>query len=138
MAMFVFTSLMLPMQEDRRIVEKCTQTLVDNVGILDSSAFFNEPAYDHFKKNLIHHTQNKWTNMEEAYKYLKDQPLFKRIHRNQVPSYEFQDLIELMQPEFKKKGQIIFIEPKYIHIVLNGRVVLRYHEEDPLQYQHIA
>mgnify|MGYP001330764460 CR=1 FL=1 len=38
----------------------------------------------------------------------------------------------------KKAGDIIFDNNKDLHIVLNGRVVLRYHEEDPLEYQYIA
>jgi len=35
-------------------------------------------------------------------------------------------------------GDVIFKEKDNVYIVLNGRVVLRYHEEDPLEYQYIA
>lgn len=38
----------------------------------------------------------------------------------------------------RTQGSIIFNEEGYVHIVLNGRVALRYHQEDPLDYQMIA
>ena len=38
----------------------------------------------------------------------------------------------------KKRGQIVFLDFQHVFIVLNGRIVLRYHEEDPLEYQFIA
>ena len=38
----------------------------------------------------------------------------------------------------KKVGDLVFDEPGQIYIVLNGRVLLRYHEDDPLDYQNIA
>jgi hypothetical protein len=39
----------------------------------------------------------------------------------------------------KKKGDLIFNDSgEHVHIIINGRVVLRYHEEDPLEYQYLA
>ena len=38
----------------------------------------------------------------------------------------------------KTAGDIVFNDDRNVHIVLNGRVLLRYHEEDPLEYQYIA
>ena len=78
--------------------------------------------------------------MKDAYDFLQDKPLFSRLTRNKdrIHSTEIIRLIEKMEIIEKKQGHIIFNEPKYVYIVLNGRVVLRYHEEDPLEYQYIA
>ena len=38
----------------------------------------------------------------------------------------------------KKQGDLVFCDLDHVHIVINGRVVLRYHEEDPLEYQYLA
>ena len=38
----------------------------------------------------------------------------------------------------KSLGDIVFNDYVHVHIVINGRVLLRYHEEDPLEYQYIA
>ena len=32
----------------------------------------------------------------------------------------------------------MFNDYEHVHIVINGRVLLRYHEEDPLEFQYIA
>ena len=51
------------------------------------------------------------------------------------------DMIEMiphLQIVEKNMNEIIFHDFKHVHIVLNGRVVLRYHAEDPLEYQYIA
>ena len=37
-----------------------------------------------------------------------------------------------------RSDQIVFCQPQFVHIVINGRVVLRYHEEDPLDFQYMA
>ena len=37
-----------------------------------------------------------------------------------------------------RADQIVFGNPQFVHIVINGRIVLRYHEEDPLDFQYIA
>jgi len=36
------------------------------------------------------------------------------------------------------REEIVFGKPGFVNIVMNGRVVLRYHQEDPLDYQYIA
>lgn len=38
----------------------------------------------------------------------------------------------------KFHGDIVLNQPDYLHIVINGRLVLRYHENDPLEYQNIG
>lgn len=38
----------------------------------------------------------------------------------------------------KKLGELNFGDKDHVQIVVNGRVVLRYHEEDPLEYQYLA
>jgi len=65
-------------------------------------------------------------------------PLFRRLVRAGVTNAELKELIPFLTVVEKKSGDIIFDNNKDVHIVLNGRVVLRYHEEDPLEYQYIA
>ena len=65
-------------------------------------------------------------------------PLFKRMVKQGFPTSEFEALLEHLTVVEKVADDIVFDEPDYIYIVLNGRVVLRFHEEDPLEYQNIA
>ena len=51
---------------------------------------------------------------------------------------ELLSLIPKLTVVEKKHGDIIFDDNSDLYIVLNGRVVLRYHEKDPLEYQYIA
>ena len=50
--------------------------------------------------------------------------------------------IQNMLPELrvieKRHGDIVFVDNQHVQIVITGRVLLRYHEEDPLDYQYIA
>lgn len=38
----------------------------------------------------------------------------------------------------KKLGDIVFLDDSNVYMVINGRILLRYHEEDPLEFQYIA
>lgn len=51
---------------------------------------------------------------------------------------EFRQILPDLVVIEKVLGDIIFTEPGFVYIVMNGRVALRYHEEDPLEYQNIA
>jgi hypothetical protein len=51
---------------------------------------------------------------------------------------EFASMLPELTVVLKVADDIVFDEPDYVFIVLNGRVVLRFHEEDPLEYQNIA
>lgn len=51
---------------------------------------------------------------------------------------EFASMLPQLTVVLKVADDIVFDEPDYVFIVLNGRVVLRFHEEDPLEYQNIA
>jgi hypothetical protein len=61
-------------------------------------------------------------------------PLFRRLFKAGCSNQELKALIPDLTVVEKKAGDIIFDNNKDLHIVLNGRVVLRYHEEDPLEY----
>lgn len=47
-------------------------------------------------------------------------------------------MLPLLEVVEKSHGDIIFNDYEHVHIVINGRVLLRYHEEDPLEFQYIA
>ena len=76
--------------------------------------------------------------MEKAILWLRDMPLFKRMVKQGFSTDEFKSILPNLTVVEKVAGDIVFNEPSYVYIVLNGRVVLRFHEEDPLEYQNIA
>jgi hypothetical protein len=51
---------------------------------------------------------------------------------------DYKDMLPHLKVVEKKLGDLVFCDSDHIHIVVNGRVVLRYHEEDPLEYQYLA
>ena len=86
----------------------------------------------------MHFKHRTWTNIGRAVLYLREMPLFKRLMAAGVTSPELKDIIPELKVVEKKKGENIFDDEKNLYKVLNGRVNLRYHEEDPLEYQYIA
>ena len=76
--------------------------------------------------------------MEKSILWIRDMPFFKRMVKQGFTTDEFKEILPKLIVVEKVAGDIIFNEPGHIYIVLNGRVVLRFHEEDPLEYQNIA
>jgi len=65
--------------------------------------------------------------------FLKDLPLFNRIvAREDVSAVKATEDIRQLIPNLKvqemREDQIVFCQPQFVHIIINGRVVLRYHE----------
>lgn len=83
---------MLPMQEDRKVVEDCVISLVDSVGIADKEAYWNEQDYKRFKRTF-HHTRNTWTDLDGAQTYLRELPLFRRMARQGYSAAQFKSLL---------------------------------------------
>jgi uncharacterized protein YabE (DUF348 family) len=54
-------------------------------------------------------------------------PLFKILVRQGITNEEFRKLIPELKLVIKEKDDIVFDEKEDLHIVLNGRVVIRYH-----------
>ena len=44
------------------------------------------------------------------------------------------DMLPHLKVIEKNCGDIVFNDYEHLHIVINGRVLLRYHEEDPLEF----
>jgi hypothetical protein len=68
----------------------------------------------------------------QAILFLKEIPLFRRIMaRDGVPAVKAHDDIKLLLPHLKVREmireEIVFGKPGFVNIVINGRVVLRYH-----------
>jgi len=80
----------------------------------------------------------QWDNLPESARFLRDKPLFRRLTKCGVSTKEFTEMLPHLHLVEKRAGDIVFNDDQNVHIVLNGRVLLRYHEEDPLEYQYIA
>lgn len=137
MAKYIFTNLMLPMQVDRKVVEDYVQIFLDEVSITDRDAYWDEALHEPLGK-LIHFKTQKWESIDKAVLYLADKPLFKRLRNGGSSLEHFKELIPELTVVLKEAGDIVHCEPGYLFIVLNGRVVLRYHAQDPLEFQYIA
>jgi hypothetical protein len=64
-------------------------------------------------------------------------PFFKRL-RKYISIKEFFEMIPNLKLIEKKLGDIVFLDDSNVYMVVNGRILLRYHEEDPLEFQYIA
>ena len=98
--------------------------------ILDNYAFYDKSEFDLLEK-IIHFHNKKWVNIEKAVLFVRDSPLFKRL---KISVQDFKDMLPHLKVVEKKQGDLVFCDLEHVHIVINGRVVLRYHEEDPLEY----
>ena len=107
------------------------------MSITDQEAYWDEDPYRELDK-ILHFKHRTWTNEGKAVEYLRNKPLFRRLMNAGFTNLELLALIPEFKVVEKKQGEIIFDDMKDLYIVLNGRVVLRYHEEDPLEYQYIA
>jgi hypothetical protein len=85
--------------------------------------------------HLVHYKYKTWLNVNKAVFFLRDKPLFKRMFDNGYSNHQFLKLIPHLKVIEKNVNEIVFCEEEFVHIVLNGRVALRYHEEDPLEIQ---
>ena len=57
------------------------------------------------------------------------------MFENGYSNHQFLKLIPYLKVVEKNINDIVFSDEEFVHIVLNGRVALRYHEEDPLEIQ---
>ena len=65
-------------------------------------------------------------------------PLFKRLTKQGCSTAHFREVVKNLTIIEKQKTDIVFDDDQDLHIVLLGRVVLRFHEQDPLNYETIA
>ena len=73
--------------------------------------------------------------VEKIIRYLRALPFFKRLN---ISGQKFKEIVENMTYVDKKLLDIVFDEEEDLYIVLNGRVVLRLHDQDPLNYSMAA
>lgn len=137
MARYIFTNLMLPMQSDRKIVENYAQIFLDEVSIIDRDAYWDESIHEPLTR-IIHFKTYKWENVDKAVLYLSDKPLFKRLWKQGYTPEKMKKLLPELSVVIKETGDIVQCEEGSVFIVLNGRVVLRYHDKDPLEFQYLA
>ena len=129
---------MLPMQIDRKVVENYLQQFLEQVAILDPEAFYDKFLFTRLQ-GLIHFHNKTWVKFEQSVMFLREQPLFSRLTAHGVTSLQFLEILPHLEVVEKQKGDLIFNDDgEHVHVVINGRVVLRYHEEDPLEYQYLA
>lgn len=133
MAKLVFTNLMLPVQVNRKIVENYVQQFLEHISIRNKEAFFDKNLFNEVNK-ITHYKTKKWTHPGKAVDFLSTSPLFKRLLDQGVTREEFVEMLPHLQVVEKKAGDVIFNDFHNVNIVINGRVLLRYHEEDPLEY----
>ena len=84
------------------------------------------------QKVINYNTQN-WVNQEKAVLFLLEVPFFKRL-RKYISIKEFFEIIPNLKLVEKKLGDIVFLDDSNVYMVINGRILLRYHEEDPLEF----
>ena len=58
--------------------------------------------------------------------------------RKYISIKELFEMIPNLKLIEKKLGDIVFLDDSNVYMVINGRILLRYHEEDPLEFQYIA
>lgn len=81
LAKYVFTNLMLPMQVQRKIVENYVQYFLDNIQITNEDAYWDDKVQKPLAK-ILHYKHQTWENIDQAVKYLREMPLFKRLEAN--------------------------------------------------------
>lgn len=79
-----------------------------------------------------------WLEVDKAIVYLRTLPLFRRLLKQGISADHWRAIVRQLSVVEKERTQVIFSDDEDLHIVLNGRVVLRFHERDPLNYQEIA
>ena len=84
------------------------------------------------QKVINYNTQN-WVNQEKAVLFLLEVPFFKRL-RKYISIKEFFEIIPNLKLVEKKLGDIVFLDDSNVYMIINGRILLRYHEEDPLEF----
>ena len=124
---------MLPVQINRRVVENYSQQFLEHISILNQDAYYDKNLYNEVNK-ITHYKTKEWTHPAKAVDFLASLPLFKRLVKEGVTRKDFVAMLDHLKVVDKKSGDIIFNDEENIHIVLNGRVLIRYHEEDPLEY----
>ena len=126
------------MQTDRKIVEDYVQIFLDELNIIDRDAHWDPTQYESFLK-LLDHKKEKFYDLDSTVSFLQDKPLFKRLFRKEgFCAAKFKKVLSQFDVIIKEHGQTVQCVEEEVFIVLNGRVVLRYHDKDPLDYQYIA
>ena len=69
----------------------------------------------------------------KAVLFLLEVPFFKRL-RKYISIKEFFEMVPNLKLVEKKLGDIVFLDDTNVYMVINGRILLRYHEEDPLEF----
>lgn len=118
-------------------MENHLQLFLETVSIQDKDAFLDRHRYSALQK-VTHFKTKQWQNEKKAVLFLWEQPLFDRLRKNKVSAQEFMRMLPHLQVVEKAPGEIVFNDYEHVHIVLNGRILLRFHEEDPLEFQYIA
>lgn len=73
-------------------------------------------------------------NVDNVPLLLKTLPVFNRIVKAGGNLNSLVDIVPKMKVIEKNCGEIIYNDYANVHIVINGRVALRIHEEDPLNF----
>ena len=84
-------------------------------------------------QKVINYSTQNWVNPEKAVLFLLDVPFFKRL-RKHISIKEFFEMVPNLTLVEKKLGDIVFLDESNVYMVINGRILLRYHEEDPLEF----
>jgi len=128
--------MMLPMQINRRSVENYANIVAKSVSERDKTIYWDQELHEPLKK-IIHHKTNEWNkeDMDKAVIYFRQLPFFKRL---QVSTSKFKEIILNLHVVEKKYSDIIFDSEEDLYIVINGRVLLRLHDQDPLNYTNAA
>jgi hypothetical protein len=133
----VFTNVMLPMQVNRKKVEDFVNLFVSRVKSTDEKCYWDQKLNEPLLK-IVHHKTHQWQDIDKAVVYLRTLPFFKRLTNNKLSADKWRNIIHNTSITVRKLTDIVFYEEGYVNIVLNGRVVLRMHEQDPLDYTNIA
>ena len=107
------------------------------MAIQDPIRYFDKKQYD-FLQEFLHHKTRDWLTIESVPLFLRTAPVFDRIEKAGGSVTDLVDIVPSMKIIEKKCGEIIYNDYENVHIVINGRVALRYHEEDPLNFQYLG
>ena len=126
---------------NRKKVEDQVNSFLNVINSTDRSSYWDQKSFLQMEKLLHFKSQERrWLDIDKAALYLKSLPLFSRMVRAGKCSMEnLRDIANnVVVEDHWKCGDIIFDDEEHLYIVMNGRVILRFHEQDPLEYQNIA
>lgn len=118
---YIFSITLLPLQNDRKLVEDYLQNLEELISSHDPKSSEMDVKLAKVLDGL-QHSNGKWVNVETAVKILHGLSLFKRMSKD--------DLREVMPKAVlkeAKQGECLFCEDKVL-IILNGKAIIRSHD----------